>query len=361
MFIQSSHSIISFNKTNLLNLNYDQLQKLVVYYGEKPFRAEQIMKWIYHHFCTDFNKMSNLNKALQRKLNETSFISIPKFYKSQRSSDGTIKWLVEINSKLIETVYIPNRNRATLCISSQIGCALKCHFCATGKIGFKGNLQVSDIIGQLWYVSKLIHIENKIMYPKITNVVFMGMGEPLLNFKNVIIALEIMLHPFAFNLSKNRITVSTSGIVPAIDKLSNFIDVSLAISLHASNDALRNLLMPINKKYNITALLESVKRYLKKSTANKGRVTIEYVMLNDVNDELNHAKELVKLLHNIPNKVNLIPWNCFVGSQYTCSNLSKIEIFSKCLRKHGLISTIRKSRGADILGACGQLMGNNTI
>ncbi|CAL4322013.1 Dual-specificity RNA methyltransferase RlmN [Buchnera aphidicola (Eriosoma grossulariae)] len=361
MSIHSKHAFLCSKKINLLNLNYCQLKKFMQNLGEKPFRAIQIMQWIYRYFCTDFYKMTNLNKTLQMKLNQHAYIASPVFLNPQYSCDGTIKWTVEIKSKFFETVYIPEKNRATLCVSSQFGCALKCHFCATGKIGFQGNLNLSEIIGQLWNVSKILNLKNSNKFPKITNVVFMGMGEPLLNFNNVVSALEIMLDKNGFQLSKNHLTISTAGIVPALNKLSQVIDISLAISLHAPNNQLRNLLMPINKKYNIDLLLNAVKQYLKKSTANRGYVTIEYVMLNNINDTLEHAKELVKLLKNIPNKVNLIPWNNFIGSNYVCSSKIKIIKFSKFLKDHGIFNTIRKNRGQDIYGACGQLIGQKNF
>ncbi|XRX42396.1 MAG: 23S rRNA (adenine(2503)-C(2))-methyltransferase RlmN [Buchnera aphidicola (Eriosoma harunire)] len=356
MTYASLHSS-STNKINLLNLNRVQLEQFLLKLGEKAFRAHQIMKWMYHYFCNDFNKMTNLNKELQFKLNKLAYISYPTFLNQQCSVDGTIKWKVLVShSKLIETIYIPEKNRATLCISSQVGCMLNCQFCSTGKMGFKGNLSVSDIIGQLWYVSKIIYLNKFKYYSKITNIVFMGMGEPLLNFNNVINALQIMLDRHGFQMSKHHITLSTAGIVPALYKLSHTIDISLALSLHAPNDILRNKLMPINKKYNIQSLLNATKYYLQSSTSNRGYVTIEYVMLSNVNDSIQCAKELVQLLINIPSKVNLIPWNCITGSSYICSNSATINIFSKYLIKHGLFTTIRKNRGVDILGACGQLI-----
>ncbi|WP_367675079.1 23S rRNA (adenine(2503)-C(2))-methyltransferase RlmN [Buchnera aphidicola] len=260
-----------------------------------------------------------------------------------------------MNSNAVETVYIPEKKRSTLCISSQVGCALKCKFCLTGQQGFSCNLDVSQIIGQLWTVSKMFFDGNKDIPSPITNVVFMGMGEPLLNLKNLVTALEIMFNKFSFGLSKNRVTVSTVGIVPAINKLSTLIDVSLAISLHAPNDIIRDYLVPTNKKYNISSILTSVKNYLINSTANRNKVTIEYVMLDSINDSLQNARELFFLLREIPVKINLIPWNKFKTSNFRSSSTDKIKIFSDFLKKKGIITTIRKNRGSDIYAACGQL------
>ncbi len=340
------------SKLNLLNLSPKKIQSFLASIGAKNFTAEQIMKWIYNHNCYDFNKMLNISKNIRKKLHQISCISISNFSEEKISSDGTIKWITSLQNQKIETVYIPELKRSTLCISSQIGCALKCDFCATGKQGFNRNLTVSEIISQILQAKK--KLKNK----KLTNIVFMGMGEPLLNFNNVVTALKIILNKNGFGLSKRRITLSTSGIIPAIDKLNQKIDINLAISLHASNNYIRNLIMPINKKYNIEPLLNSVSKYLKHSNANRNGVTIEYVMLQNINDSIVNAKELAYILKKIPSKINLIPWNSFKNSNFISSTPSKINIFANILRQKGFNTTIRKNRGKDINAACGQLTGN---
>ncbi|CAL4321827.1 23S rRNA (adenine(2503)-C(2))-methyltransferase RlmN [Buchnera aphidicola] len=347
------------NKINLLDLNRTEIEHFIESLGYKEFVAKQIMRWIYKYYCSDFKEMLNLNKKLRRQLEETACIFAPKFTREKISCDGTIKWITSLdNNHNIETVYIPDKNRSTLCISSQIGCVLNCHFCATGKINFKRNLKVSEIIAQIWQANKTLKSRN--INTSITNVVFMGMGEPLFNLKNVVSALKIILDIYAFNLSKRRITISTSGIVPALNKLVNMVDVNLAISLHASNDVTRNIIMPINTKYNIASLLSSVSQYLKKSNANHGGVTIEYVMLHGINDSRQNAEELARLLKRLPSKINLIPWNTFQGAHFLCSTDNHINIFANVLRKNGFTTIIRKNRGQDINAACGQLTGDNT-
>ncbi|QCI17105.1 23S rRNA (adenine(2503)-C(2))-methyltransferase RlmN [Buchnera aphidicola (Aphis helianthi)] len=340
------------SKINLLNLSPKQIQLFLKSIGAKNFTSEQIMQWIYSHNCFDFNKMLNISKNIREKLNQTSYLKISNFSEEQISFDGTMKWITFLNNKKIETVYIPEKKRSTLCVSSQIGCALKCDFCATGKQGFYRNLTVSEIISQILQAKK--RIDNK----KITNIVFMGMGEPLLNLNNVVSALKIILNKNGFGLSKRRITVSTSGIVPAINKLSQKIDINLAISLHAPNNYIRNLIMPINKKYNIESLLTAVSRYLKHSNANRNGVTIEYVMLQNINDSNQNAEELACILKKVPSKINLIPWNSFKNSSFISSTPDKINIFANILRQKGFNTTIRKNRGEDINAACGQLTGN---
>lgn len=343
------------SKINLLGLNHHDLQDFLMSIGAKKFSTEQIMKWIYNHYYDDFNDMLNISQKIRKKLCEKSCIFASKFIEEKISCDGTIKWITSINNQEIETVYIPEKKRSTLCVSSQIGCILKCHFCATGKYGFKRNLNVSEIIAQIWRANKILKEKN--ITDHITNVVFMGMGEPLLNLNNVITALEIILDKNAFGLSKRRITLSTAGVVPALDKLSKVIDVCLAISLHAPNDLIRNKIMPINKKYNIASVLTSVSRYLKCSNANRGGVTIEYVMLKGINDSNENAQQLADILSTIPSKINLIPWNFFPGSSFVCSNISRINIFASILRNKGFTTIIRKNRGKDIDAACGQLTG----
>jgi len=344
---------ISISKINLLDLNRQDLKHFLVSLGAKSFCTEQIMKWIYNHYCDDFNKMFNISIKIRNKLYEKSCVFASKFIEEQVSYDGTIKWISSINNQKIETVYIPEKKRSTLCISSQIGCALKCDFCATGKQGFQRNLKVSEIIAQIWQANKILKEKN--ITNHITNIVFMGMGEPLLNLKNVVSALKIILDEHGFNLSKRRVTLSTSGIVPALDKLKNMIDVCLAISLHAPNDFIRNIIMPINKKYNISSILNSALKYVKRSNANHGGVTIEYVMLNGINDSNENAQQLATLLSRIPSKINLIPWNSFFGSSFSCSNINRMNIFAEILRKKGFTTIIRKNRGQDINAACGQL------
>ncbi|PLL54993.1 bifunctional tRNA (adenosine(37)-C2)-methyltransferase TrmG/ribosomal RNA large subunit methyltransferase RlmN, partial [Klebsiella pneumoniae] len=298
-------------KINLLDLNRQQMREFFKNMGEKPFRADQVMKWMYHYCCDDFDEMTDINKVLRSKLKEVAEIRAPEVVEEQRSTDGTIKWAIAVGDQRVETVYIPEEDRATLCVSSQVGCALECKFCSTAQQGFNRNLRVSEIIGQVWRAAKIVGAVKTTGVRPITNVVMMGMGEPLLNLNNVVPAMEIMLDDFGFGLSKRRVTLSTSGVVPALDKLGDMIDVALAISLHAPNDTIRDEIVPINKKYNIETFLNSVRGYISKSNANQGRVTIEYVMLDHVNDGTEHAHELAALLKDTPCKINLIPWNPF--------------------------------------------------
>ncbi|MEG9530385.1 bifunctional tRNA (adenosine(37)-C2)-methyltransferase TrmG/ribosomal RNA large subunit methyltransferase RlmN [Mannheimia indoligenes] len=345
-------------KINLLNLNRQEMRELFAEMGEKPFRADQLMKWIYHFGEDNFDNMSNINKVLREKLKRIAEIKAPEVAVEQRSADGTIKWAMQVGDQQIETVYIPEDDRATLCVSSQVGCALACTFCSTAQQGFNRNLSVSEIIGQVWRASKIIGNFGVTGVRPITNVVMMGMGEPLLNMNNVIPAMEIMLDDFAYGLSKRRVTLSTSGVVPALDKMREQIDVALAISLHAPNDELRDVLVPINKKYNIKMLMESVNKYLEVSNANHGKVTIEYVMLDHVNDSTDHAHQLAEVLKNTPCKVNLIPWNPFPEAPYGKSSNSRVDRFQKTLMEYGFTVTVRKTRGDDIDAACGQLAGD---
>ena len=303
-------------KINLLDLNRQQMREFFKNMGEKPFRADQVMKWMYHYCCDDFDEMTDINKVLRSKLKEVAEIRAPEVVEEQRSTDGTIKWAIAVGDQRVETVYIPEEDRATLCVSSQVGCALECKFCSTAQQGFNRNLRVSEIIGQVWRAAKIVGAVKTTGVRPITNVVMMGMGEPLLNLNNVVPAMEIMLDDFGFGLSKRRVTLSTSGVVPALDKLGDMIDVALAISLHAPNDTIRDEIVPINKKYNIETFLNSVRGYISKSNANQGRVTIEYVMLDHVNDGTEHAHELAALLKDTPCKINLIPWNPFPGAPY---------------------------------------------
>ena len=345
-------------KVNLMNLTRAQMREFFAELGEKPFRADQLVKWIYHFGEDNFDNMTNLNKKLREKLKSVAEIKAPEVAVEQRSADGTIKWAMQVGDQQVETVYIPEADRATLCVSSQVGCALACTFCSTAQQGFNRNLTVSEIIGQVWRASKIIGNFGVTGVRPITNVVMMGMGEPLLNVADVVPAMEIMLDDFAYGLSKRRVTLSTSGVVPALDNLSKMIDVALAISLHAPNDELRDEIVPLNKKYNIKTLIDSVNRYLSVSNANHGKVTIEYVMLDHVNDHVEHAHQLAEVLKNTPCKINLIPWNPFPEAPYAKSSNTRIDRFQKTLMEYGLTVIVRKTRGDDIDAACGQLAGD---
>lgn len=344
-------------KINLMNLTRREMREFFNELGEKPFRADQLVKWIYHFGEDNFDNMTNINKVLREKLKSVAEIKAPEVAVEQRSSDGTIKWAMQVGDQQVETVYIPEADRATLCVSSQVGCALACTFCSTAQQGFNRNLTVSEIIGQVWRASKILGNFGVTGVRPITNVVMMGMGEPLLNVANVVPAMELMLDDFAYGLSKRRVTLSTAGVVPALDMLSGKIDVALAISLHAPNDELRDKIMPINKKYNIKTLIDSVNRYLSVSNANHGKVTIEYVLLDHVNDGVEHAHQLAKVLKNTPCKINLIPWNPFPEAPYGKSSNTRVDRFQKTLMEYGFTVIVRKTRGDDIDAACGQLAG----
>ncbi len=326
--------------------------------GEKAFRADQIMKWIYHFGVDDFEKMTNINKKLREKLIRLAEIKAPTVSEAQHSSDGTIKWAMRVGDQDVETVYIPDDDRATLCVSSQVGCALECKFCSTAQQGFNRNLKVSEIIGQVWRAAREIGLEKETGRRPITNVVMMGMGEPLLNMKNLMPALELMLDDLGFGLSKRRVTVSTSGVVSGLDQMTGQIDVALAISLHAPNDKLRSEIMPINDRWDIQDFLASVRRYIASSNANRGKVTVEYVLLDHVNDDMDHARELAELLKDTPAKINLIPFNPYPGSPYKKPSNSRIDRFMKTLMQYDYTVTVRKTRGDDIDAACGQLVGD---
>ncbi|NJD05411.1 MAG: 23S rRNA (adenine(2503)-C(2))-methyltransferase RlmN, partial [Methylococcaceae bacterium] len=318
--------------------------------GEKPFRASQLLQWIHQRGVDDFALMTNLSKSLRGYLSEHCEIRPPAIALDQRSADGTRKWLLQVDdTNRIETVFIPEEGRGTLCVSSQVGCALACSFCSTAQQGFNRNLTVAEIIGQLWVAQRELGEEKRI-----TNVVLMGMGEPLLNFSNVVDAVDLMMDDFAYCLSKRRVTLSTSGVVPALERLAEVTDISLAVSLHAPDDALRNQLVPINQKYPLKELLPACRNYIKDG---RRKITWEYVMLAGVNDSPAQARALAKLLANIPSKINLIPFNPFPGSPYRCSSRETVAHFSEILQGYGLITTIRKTRGEDIDAACGQLVG----
>jgi len=319
--------------------------------GEKPFHARQVLKWIHQHQVTDFDAMTNLSKNLRARLKEQAEVRVPAITCSQCSKDGTRKWLLELHcGNRIETVYIPEPERGTLCVSSQVGCSLACTFCSTAQQGFNRNLSVAEIIGQLWVATKELPDDQPI-----TNIVLMGMGEPLTNFDNVVAATNIMLDDLAYSRSKYRVTISTAGIVPAIDRLRAVSDVSLAVSLHAATDELRDMLMPVNKKYPIAELLAACKRYV--AGEKRRRVTFEYVMLDGVNDSDQQARQLAKLMQGVPAKINLIPFNPFPGSDYRRSPQQRIDAFRAILTNSGLTTVTRKTRGDDIDAACGQLVG----
>ena len=347
----------SSEKINLLNLSADGLRALFVDLDEKPFRATQVLKWIHQFGADNFDDMTNVSKALRERLSEISVIEGPELLKEEHSDDGTIKWALKLGcGQAVETVFIPEKNRGTLCVSSQIGCVVDCSFCSTGHQGFNRNLTLAEIIGQVWFAMRYFGSAKVTGERKISNVVMMGMGEPLLNFEPVVDTLNLLMDDNAYGLSKRRVTLSTSGILPALDKLQERADVALAISLHAPNDQLRDELVPINKKYPIKDLLHSVKKYLDKSSAAK-KVTIEYVMIDGVNDSLKNAKQLVKVLRGIPCKVNLIPFNPFPENDYLTSAEENMRAFELELLSHGMIVTRRKTRGDDIDAACGQLVG----
>ncbi|MCL5668950.1 MAG: 23S rRNA (adenine(2503)-C(2))-methyltransferase RlmN [Gammaproteobacteria bacterium] len=342
-------------KINLLDFDRAALREYFAALGEKPFRAEQVLQWTHQYGADSFDAMTNLSKALREKLQHCAEIKAPEIMLDQTAADGTRKWLLRLDSgNSIETVFIPEEGRGTLCVSSQAGCALDCSFCATGKQGFNRNLTVAEIIGQLWAANRALKREPR-GERVITNVVLMGMGEPLLNFDNVVRAMNIMLDDFAYGLSRRRITLSTAGMAPVIDQLREACPVSLAVSLHAPNDALRNELVPLNKKYPIAELLAACKRYVADESSR--RVTFEYVMLDGVNDSPEHARELVRLLQEVPSKVNLIPFNPFPNTQYQRSSAQAIGRFRAILMEANLVTITRKTRGDDIDAACGQLAG----
>jgi len=368
----------SVSKQNLLDFDREAFVAYFSEMGEKPFRATQIMKWIYQFGVTDFGQMNNLSKALRGQLEERAEVRNLEVASDKISTDGTRKWLLRLpDGNLIESVFIPEDDRGTLCISSQVGCALDCSFCATGRQGFNRNLTTGEIISQIWLASTLLdeaqamdgggekysgknisgatHTERQLS-KKVTNVVMMGMGEPLLNFDNVVRAVRLMMDDFAYGLSKRRVTVSTAGVVPAMDRLSTILDMRLAVSLHATNDELRNELVPLNKKYPIKELFAACHRFVEQQKA-RYRITFEYVMLDGVNDQPEHARELIKLLKGLPTLMNLIPFNPFEGSGYGTSSRNAVRRFSDILNQAGITTVIRKTRGEDIDAACGQLAG----
>jgi 23S rRNA (adenine2503-C2)-methyltransferase len=343
-------------KINLLDYPLDKLCDYFEQLGEKKFRARQVFRWIHVFGISNFDEMTDVAKSLREKLNEVAEVRVPEAAIESRATDGVIKWVLEVgNGNKIEAVFIPEEGRGTLCISSQVGCALECQFCSTGRQGFNRNLSTGEIVGQLWWANKRLN-RNPKGEKIITNVVMMGMGEPLANYENVVNAMKIMLDDNAYNLSKRKLTLSTSGVIPGIDKLKNDCPVSLAVSLHASNDTVRDEIIPLNKKYPISDLLAACKRYL--ANAPRESITFEYVMLAGVNDKLEHAEELIKLVADIPCKFNLIPFNPFPNSGFISSSRNQIFRFQEILHSSGIVTTIRKTRGEDIDAACGQLVGN---
>lgn len=344
-------------KINLLGLSPEKMADFFADLGEKKFRAQQMLKWIHQFGQSDFDAMTNMSKPLRERLAEVAEVKLPEVVYENTSKDGTRKWVMRVDGgSSIETVYIPEKERGTLCVSSQVGCALDCSFCSTGKQGFNRDLTAAEIIGQVYVAAMSFHGAGERRERKITNVVMMGMGEPLMNFDNVVDAMHLMMDDNAYGLSKRRVTLSTSGVLPMLEKLGDVIDVSLAVSLHAPTDELRNVLVPINKKYPIKDLLASVNRYLGK-LPDRRKATIEYTMMDQVNDSPEQARQLAKLLRDTPCKINLIPFNPFPHSGYERPSNNRVHRFRDILVDAGYVVTIRSTRGDDIDAACGQLVG----
>ena len=340
---------------NLLGLSRERMREFFSSLGEKPFRADQALKWIHHRHTASFGAMTDLGKALRTRLDGIAEIRAPEAVADRVSEDGTRKWLFRVDSgNCVETVYIPDGRRGTLCVSSQVGCALNCTFCATAQQGFNRNLDAAEIVGQLWAASRILK-DSGHDGPDITNVVLMGMGEPLLNLDNVIPALELMLDDLAFGLARKRVTLSTAGVVPGIRTLARRCPVSLAVSLHAPDDALRDVLVPINRKYPIDVLLAACREFA--DALPRQKITFEYVMLHEVNDTPEHARRLARRLGDLPAKVNLIPFNSFHGTRYRRSPSAVIDRFRDMLLAADVMTITRKTRGDDIDAACGQLAG----
>jgi 23S rRNA (adenine2503-C2)-methyltransferase len=351
-------------KQNLLDLDREGLERFFAdTLGEKRFRAHQVMKWVHHRHVTEFSEMTDLGKVLRAKLEDHSEVRVPQIQFDKPSEDGTHKWLLGMDGKnAIETVYIPDKGRGTLCVSSQVGCALNCTFCSTATQGFNRNLSTAEIVGQVWVAARhLGNVPHK--QRKLTNVVMMGMGEPLMNFDNVVRAMSVMRDDLGYGLANKRVTLSTAGMVPMIDRLAQESDVSLAVSLHAANDELRSTLVPLNKKYPIAELMDACVRYAKRKKGES--VTFEYTLMKDVNDQPQHARELVKLMRSFDRavqmkdaaKVNLIPFNPFPGTRFQRPDEATIRGFQKLLNESGMIAPVRRTRGDDIDAACGQLKG----
>jgi 23S rRNA (adenine2503-C2)-methyltransferase len=343
------------NRVNLLDLNLDGLNRFFAELGEKPFRARQVMRWMHQTGASDFSAMTDLAMSLREKLANGAEIRAPGLIREQLADDGTRKWLLDVGTgNGIETVFIPETGRGTLCVSTQVGCALECRFCSTGRQGFNRNLSVGEIVGQLWWANRALgggRGEDRV----ISNVVLMGMGEPLANFDNVVTALNIMLDDHAYGLSRRRVTVSTSGLVPAMDRLRKACPVALAVSLHAPSDALRDQLMPINRKYPLHALMAACRRYVE--DAPRDFITFEYVLLDGINDGGEHARQLIELVRDVPCKFNLIPFNPFTDSGFRAPSADAVRSFQHRLMAAGHVATVRKTRGDDIEAACGQLAG----
>lgn len=343
---------------NLYGLPLEEMIAFCTTLGEKPYRAKQIMKWLYHKGVGSIDEMTDISKLSREKLKAVASLKLPEVLWDKPSKDGTRKWLIRMDEgNAIEMVFIPEEERGTLCISSQVGCALDCSFCATGKQGFNRNLSAAEIVGQVLLAKKLLgdfDVEGHFTPRKLTNIVFMGMGEPLLNYRNVVAAGKILLDDLGFGFSKRRVTLSTSGVVPALRRLKDDLDLALAVSLHAPNDALRDQLVPINQKYPLEVLLEACRHYIEGTTK---KITWEYVMLHEVNDSEEEAHQLAKRIRSIPGKINLIPFNPFPEVDYQTSHESRINRFRDILIHYGLVVTVRKTRGNDIDAACGQLAG----
>ncbi len=346
------------DKPNLLGMSLQELELFLQNLGEKPFRARQLMKWIHHQGVIDFDAMSNISKVLRQRLKQLAVIELPEVVFQHTSADGTRKWAIRVRGgSLVETVLIPEGQRATLCVSSQIGCSLDCSFCSTGKQGYQRDLSAAEIVAQLWLANHSLGVYREGGSRVITNVVMMGMGEPLLNFDNVVTAANLMMDDFGYGLSKRRVTLSTSGVVPALERLIGKTDVSLAISLHAANDTLRNELVPINRKYPIGELLRATCRYMNHLPDRSRVVVFEYTLIKGVNDLDQHAQELAALLRGMPCKINLIPFNPFPGSDYKRPSVARVDRFKRILQQEKYIVTVRSTRGDDIDAACGQLVG----
>ena len=351
-------TIVEQPRVNLLGLSLRQMEQFFLEIGEKKFRAQQVLKWIHHAGITDIGAMTNLGKALREKLQAIAEVRPPEIVSQHDSGDGTRKWAIRVDGGgLVETVLIPEAGRATLCVSSQVGCSLDCSFCSTGKQGFQRDLSAAEIIGQVWLAIKSYDAFQSGNGRIVTNVVMMGMGEPLLNFDNVVAAMDLMMEDLAYGISKRRVTLSTSGVVPALDRLAEASEVSLAISLHAPNDALRDELVPINRKYPIATLLQSARRYIDAQRDHKRVVTVEYTLIAGVNDQPDQARELAALLRDFPCKINLIPFNAFPQSGYQRPSGNAVSRFWQVLVDAGFVVTVRTTRGDDIDAACGQLVG----
>ncbi len=352
--VVNSQASVSTGRVNVLGLDEAGLRELLSELGEKPFRSKQLRQWLHQRRIFDFAEMTDLAKGFRERLEQMGQPELPTAVFDRESADGTRKWLLALETgNAVETVYIPERDRGTLCVSSQVGCALDCSFCSTGKQGFNRNLDAAEIIGQLHYATEALEAEGR--GRRVTNVVMMGMGEPLANFRNVVAATNLMVDPYAWGLSRRRVTLSTVGLVPALYRLAEHSNISLAVSLHAPNDALRDQIVPINKKYPLRELIPACENYIDKTPHRC--IYWEYVMLDGVNDQPAHARELRDLLKGIPSKINLIPFNPFPGGGYRSSPRDRIMRFADTLQRAGFITTIRRTRGQDIDGACGQLVG----